>query len=149
MLIVCYLLSFSVAIIIKEEEHSNFIVWINLAVATLTRVGFIGIRVVFEYIVFRIHWSTVYIFIASTSFIYSSHTIFLNQINILIIIIVDLAVVLALLIFAASIKIAVRRRHNITLACRKVFTVIAIICFILYVLFISAMAFINHIQRQI
>ncbi len=60
----------------------------------------------------------------------------------------DLSIIFFLLLFAAGIKIFTRR-HNITLALRKVFIILALVFFITYGVFITTVAFINNIQRQL
>ena len=89
-----------------------------------------------------------YCFIATTSFIYTGHCLVQFYVNLTIVALVDLAVVLTLLIYAASIKFIAKKRHNITLACKKVYLIIALICYSLYIAFISGISFTNHIQRQ-
>lgn len=116
--------------------------------ATFIRVFLIGIRIVFEFIVERVNRSTICLLMASSSFIYSGHIMPLHEEFWLIVMIVDLSLLLAILIFAGSIKIFAKR-HNITIACRKAFIKIAIASCIFYALFITAMSFINHIQRSI
>ena len=85
-------------------------------------------------------------FVAVTSFIYSGHVMPMHEIYWLMVMTVDLSIIALLLFFAGGIKLF-SRRHHITLACRKVFVAIAIASFILYGLFITAVAFINYIQR--
>lgn len=87
-------------------------------------------------------------FVAVASFIYSGHIMPKHQEYWLIVMTVDLSIIVFLLLFAAGIKIFTRR-HHITLACSKVFQALALIFFITYGVFITAVAFINNIERQL
>ena len=67
--------------------------------------------------------------------------------SLLIVAIVDLALVVTLFLYIVLIK-CISRRHNLTLKCRKVFNVIAVVLFISYLTFITAVAIANHVQRS-
>ena len=73
MAIAIYLISYSVYLITQVHQNTHFVVWINFGIATTFRLVIIGIRVVFEYVVQRIALSTIYLFLASISFLYSAH----------------------------------------------------------------------------
>jgi hypothetical protein len=121
-----------------------FIKWINLGLAITIRVVIIGIRIVFEYIVERVDKSTIYAFLAAISFIFSGHIMPNYDTILLMVLLVDVSILILLVIYAICIK-CLSRRHNITLACRRVFYTLATILFILYCLFITAVALTNTV----
>eukprot|EP00347_Sterkiella_histriomuscorum_P019511 403341353 len=147
-LVVAYLIAYSIFLITDVQQDSSFIKWINLGLAITFRLVIIGIRVIFEYIVERVARSIFYAMLAAVSFIFSGHVMPEKDINLLIVAVVDLGVIIILLIYAVSIK-CLSKRQNITLACRKAFNTVALILFISYCVFITTIAIVNHVQRQL
>lgn len=120
--------------------------WINFGIATTFRIIIIGIRVVFEYVVQRIALSTIYLFLASLSFLYSAHVMPQFYFSLLAVAAVDLGLVISLVTFIFMIK-CLSRKQNMTLKCRQVFHVIALVLFIGYIAFVTAIAIMNYVQR--
>ncbi len=117
LIIALFLMSFSVYLITQAQENQHFIVWINFGIATTFRIVIIGIRVLFEYLVERIALSTIYLFLASISFLYSAHVMPQFYFSLLVVAIVDLGLVILLVTFIVMIK-CLSRKQNMTLKCR-------------------------------
>jgi hypothetical protein len=104
----------------------------------------------FEYIIKRIERSTMYLTFALFSFIFSASMLPSPNYTIIsmIVLIVDVSILGFIIVYILLVKSLCRKFH-ITVQMKKVFAILSLGSYIVYIVFIFIIAFFNHIQRSI